>query len=212
FSLASCDATPQESTAVLVQFPQAHHINPSDDDVLALVAPTGHSDWLGSYVLTDEASLAAVSIWRSESAANAFFGEAWHQRANASFGAAATLRRFQVPAQTAGGASGAARESAVMSIVSVPVPWYAPGWVVRKRISESVARYRDVAGLDRKLFTIASQSRHAGGIYLWTSRSQAEAFFNDAWRQRILETYGEPADVYFGSVAARLGTLAAPAE
>lgn len=48
--------------------------------------------------------------------------------------------------------------------------------------------YLEIPGLLRKYF-IGNDCR-AGGIYEWRSRADAEAFYTEAWRRRISDTYG----------------------
>ena len=56
----------------------------------------------------------------------------------------------------------------------------------------------DVPGLLRKYFVISAAENSAGGVYLWESRSQAEAFFNANFRLLIQERYGAtPTITYF---------------
>ena len=44
---------------------------------------------------------------------------------------------------------------------------------------------------------LAEDGRSAGGVYLWDSREQAEAFYDDAWRQRLTARYGSEPHVTF---------------
>jgi hypothetical protein len=70
-----------------------------------------------------------------------------------------------------------------------------------RRIFLSTApRYRGVPGLFRKTYVLAEDGVTVGGIYLWSSRSEAEAMYTDAWRAFVREKYGtEPIVTYFES-------------
>jgi hypothetical protein len=83
---------------------------------------------------------------------------------------------------------------AAVAIVRVPPPWYARDFLIRRRFVEAVGDYEHVPGLLRKYFTIA-QDRRFGGIYLWRSRRDADAFYGPAWHARIRERYGTDADL-----------------
>ena len=57
--------------------------------------------------------------------------------------------------------------------------------------------FRSVPGLVRKQF-IYAEDGWAGGVYLWQSRADAEAFYSGAWLDGIRERYGmDPQIKYF---------------
>ena len=57
--------------------------------------------------------------------------------------------------------------------------------------------FRAVPGLIRKQF-IYAEDGWAGGVYLWESRADAEAFYTGPWLQGIRERYGmDPQIKYF---------------
>ena len=58
----------------------------------------------------------------------------------------------------------------------------------RALFAATAPAYLEIPGLLRKYF-IGSECR-AGGIYEWRSREDAEAFYTEAWRKRITDTYG----------------------
>jgi hypothetical protein len=55
-------------------------------------------------------------------------------------------------------------------------------------LEESVPRYLTIPGLLRKYFI--GNASHGGGVYEWQSRAAAEAFHNEAWRERLYGLYG----------------------
>ena len=56
-------------------------------------------------------------------------------------------------------------------------------------------------GLIRKQF-IYAEDGWAGGVYLWQSRADAEAFYSGPWLQGIRERYGmDPEIRYFHTAA-----------
>ena len=69
------------------------------------------------------------------------------------------------------------------------------------------AHYRDIApgfravpGLISKQF-IYDENGRAGGVYLWQTRSAAEAFYAGPWRDRIRERYGTDPQIKFFETA-----------
>ena len=63
----------------------------------------------------------------------------------------------------------------------------------------SAPKYQGLPGLVRKYYLFGEDGQ-VGGVYLWESREQAEAFYNADWRQFIKDRYGaEPQIQYFES-------------
>jgi hypothetical protein len=59
-------------------------------------------------------------------------------------------------------------------------------------------RYQDVVGLVRKYYYLAEDRTTLGGIYLWNSRADAEAMFDESWRSVMREKYQtDPSVTYF---------------
>jgi len=70
-----------------------------------------------------------------------------------------------------------------------------------RRIFLSTApKYRGVQGLFRKIYVLSEDGATAGGVYLWNSRSEAEAMYTESWRSFVREKYGtDPTVTYFES-------------
>jgi hypothetical protein len=82
-------------------------------------------------------------------------------------------------------------------VVTVPNP---PGFT-RERIvaamQSTVPQYQRLPGLERKYFTLSDDGKF-GGVYLFHSRGEAQAWFSDAWKAKSLATYGvSPTVTYF---------------
>jgi Putative mono-oxygenase ydhR len=61
------------------------------------------------------------------------------------------------------------------------------------------AGFRTVPGLIRKQF-IYAEDGWAGGVYLWKTRADAEAFYSGSWLDGIRERYGmDPQIKYFNT-------------
>jgi len=70
-----------------------------------------------------------------------------------------------------------------------------------RRIFLSTApRYRGVQGLFQKIYLLSQDGVTVGGVYLWNSRSEAEAMYTESWRSFVREKYGTvPTVTYFES-------------
>jgi Putative mono-oxygenase ydhR len=69
--------------------------------------------------------------------------------------------------------------------------------------------FREVPGLIRKQF-IYAEDGWAGGVYLWSSRADAEAFYSGPWLDGIRERYGmDPEIRYFQTAAITDNTVEA---
>lgn len=89
----------------------------------------------------------------------------------------------------------------VAVLVAVPIPAAMPKDRLAGLFQQAVPEYARVPGLIRKYFTIGDDGR-AGGIYLWSSRAAAEAWYNDAWKAGVLKRWGAPASVSYFAVPA----------
>jgi hypothetical protein len=76
-----------------------------------------------------------------------------------------------------------------LGLVRVKAPWYAPRGLIASRFRDAVPEYEALGALERKYFTL-SDDRYYGGLYVWQTRADAEGFYTDAWRQKILERRG----------------------
>src|SRR5438876_9511701 len=79
-----------------------------------------------------------------------------------------------------------------VAIVRIPAPWYAPGFMIRRRFRQAAPEYQVLPGLMRKYFTLTDDGLF-GGIYLWEGRKSVDAYFDDSWHARMLKKYGKPA-------------------
>ncbi len=61
-------------------------------------------------------------------------------------------------------------------------------------------KYQGVQGLLRKHYVLSEDGATVGGVYLWNSRSEAEAVYTASWRSFVREKYGtDPTVSYFDS-------------
>lgn len=61
-----------------------------------------------------------------------------------------------------------------------------------KKMAATTPKYEGMAGLTRKYYVMSEDGKFAGGIYLWETKGQAEAWYNDEWRAYMTEAWGEP--------------------
>jgi len=87
-----------------------------------------------------------------------------------------------------------------LAIVRFPAPAGLSGAKLRAVLQDGVPRYKDLPGLHRKYF--AGNATHGGGIYEWESRAEADAFYNDSWRERLRTDYGAVPQIEFFDVHA----------
>lgn len=85
----------------------------------------------------------------------------------------------------------------VVVVVRVPTPRFAPRWLVERKMRSTIDLYGSLPGLTYKIFTIESQSGDFGGIYHWVNRGAADAWFDDAWFERVRTERGSEPDVRF---------------
>lgn len=85
----------------------------------------------------------------------------------------------------------------VVVIVRVATPWYAPRSVVASTMRDTQAEYAGIAGLAFKAYSFERASGDYGGVYFWRDRASAEAWFNEAWHQRVRKERGSDALVRY---------------
>jgi len=70
----------------------------------------------------------------------------------------------------------------------------------RQIFLSTAPKYQGVPGLFRKVYVLSEGGLSAGGVYLWNSRAEAEAMYNESWKRFVAEKYGtEPSVTYLES-------------
>ena len=91
-------------------------------------------------------------------------------------------------------------ERMIVAVVNFVLPAPLTTDEARAMFEASAPNYQNVDGLRRKHFLLADDGRSAGGVYLWDSREQAEALYDETWRMRLAARYGsEPNVTYYDS-------------
>ena len=112
---------------------------------------------------------------------------------------AVTLHGPAARAQPATG-EGYAPGARVLTIVRIPTPWYAPRFLVVRRMRESMPLYQSIDGLMHKTYSLSRPDGQFGGIYLWRDLASARAWFTPAWFERVEKERGARGDVAFFEV------------
>ena len=60
-----------------------------------------------------------------------------------------------------------------------------------KKMAATTPKYEGMEGLTRKYYVMNDEGDQAGGIYLWETREQAEAWYNAEWVKYMTEAWGE---------------------
>ena len=89
-------------------------------------------------------------------------------------------------AGSAGHASAADQRVATLVVVKTPAGLTRAQ--IDAGIQASVPTYQKIPGLIRKWFTVNADG--FGGMYLWTNRAAAEAWYTDAWSAQCKKRYG----------------------
>jgi heme-degrading monooxygenase HmoA len=136
-----------------------------------------------------------IYLWKDQSSAQSWFNKEWFERVKRERGSDAFVRMFSAPIaidNTPGGTPANPDSATVGTLVEVPLPAGIPMEKVIAGFKEAVPTYQKVPGLLRKYF-ITSDKGTFGGVYLWKDEASANVWFNQAWKERIEKTYGQPA-------------------
>lgn len=136
-----------------------------------------------------------VYYWTSRADAKAWFNDAWFERVWRERGSEPFVRIYSAPLtidNVHGGTRAAQGGGRVVTLVEIPIPEGVTNDLLHAGFAGAEPEYRTMPGLLRKHFVISDNSTF-GGVYLWHDKSSADAWFNDAWRSRVLERYGHPA-------------------
>ena len=145
----------------------------------------------------ESSDFGGLYYWRDRSSAQGWFSPAWFERVRKERGVEGQVRMFDALVSldnSAGGTPADTDSAAVSTLVEISIP---PG-VTRERLATefaaAVPTYQKLPGLLRKHFIVSAQGTF-GGVYLWKDEASARAWFNDAWRSRVVKTYGQEAKI-----------------
>ena len=78
----------------------------------------------------------------------------------------------------------------VMWTYAVPPALTEPA--IRAQFEKVAANYLGVPGLVRKYFGFSEDAKSVIGIYLWTSKQAADAFYSPEWMAGVTQRWGAP--------------------
>ena len=145
----------------------------------------------------DSGDFGGIYTWQDRSSAAEWFNPEWFARVKRERGSEAYVRFFDAPLSidnVEGGVPGSVGGPHVATLVQIPIPPGITNDLVLSGFADAEETYRKVRGLLRKNFIIGEQGTF-GGVYLWDSMASAQAWFDDEWRQRVNDTYGNPPTV-----------------
>jgi hypothetical protein len=88
----------------------------------------------------------------------------------------------------------------ITAIVRFKLPKSVTAGEAARLFQGSAPKYRGLEGLVRKYYLFDAASQTGGGVYLWESRTAADAVYTPAWKAMIAERYGAPPEIqYFDS-------------
>jgi heme-degrading monooxygenase HmoA len=138
-----------------------------------------------------------IYLWKDRATAQNWFNPAWFQRVEKERGNKAEVRLMDAPVVLDNAAEQSLKvnaENTVATLVTVTQPSQIDRERLVQEFAASLPVYRQVPGLMRKYFIITDDGKF-GGVYLWDSQASAQAWFNDAWRVRVRQTYGADANL-----------------
>ncbi len=85
-------------------------------------------------------------------------------------------------------------------VVNFPIPNSFTPDSYKKKMEDTVPRYQNIPGLLRKYYIINKNMLIGGGVYNFENLEDANACFNEEWKQRVTEIFGKPDIMYFDTL------------
>jgi hypothetical protein len=63
---------------------------------------------------------------------------------------------------------------------------------ITKTFQATAPKYQGLPGLLRKNYWMSEDGRRAGGIYVWSSRTDADRLYTQDWKRFVEDKYGTP--------------------
>lgn len=68
---------------------------------------------------------------------------------------------------------------------------------ITKTFQATAPKYQGMAGLLRKNYWMSEDGHRAGGIYVWSSRADADRIYTPEWKKFVESKYGAPPDIEY---------------
>lgn len=134
-------------------------------------------------------------LWKDEASARAFFGPGWFERVEKERGVSGQVQFYEVPVAIDNTMGTAPDDgNAVGTVVTVTRPPTINKAQLVQEFRNAIPVYQKVPGLLRKYFIVTEDGRF-GGIYLWKDAASAQQWFSEAWKERVVKTYGSAASI-----------------
>jgi heme-degrading monooxygenase HmoA len=136
--------------------------------------------------------------WRDAEAAKAWFNAEWFERVKKERGVEGRVALYEAPLSvdnTPGGSRSADPNQGVATLVLVRTPAGVSRDQLVAGFRKAAPEHQAIAGLLRKHFIIGDNGASFGGLYLWKDEASAQAWFNDAWHERVRKSYGQDAAI-----------------
>ncbi|MCG9875292.1 MAG: YdhR family protein [Leptospiraceae bacterium] len=64
-------------------------------------------------------------------------------------------------------------------------------FLVKPKMKDSLPEYQAIPGLKSKAYTLETDGKLFGGVYLWDNEAAAKNWFNPSWFQKVKDKFGE---------------------
>ena len=85
----------------------------------------------------------------------------------------------------------------IIAIVTFKLPEKWTAGEAAAVFKSTAPKYLGKPGLVRKHYYVSEAGDRAGGIYLWESKSDAEACYTPEWKAAVTDKYGAPPDIFY---------------
>lgn len=147
------------------------------------------------YSISSDNKFGGIYLWKDAASAQTWYSPAYFAKVKAERGVEAQVTYYDAPVwiDNDGGVNNSNAE-AVSTIVTLPTPKTVSREQIIEGFRAAVPTYQKVPGLMRKYFIITQDGKF-GGIYLWANKAAAEQFYTEAWKERVIKTYGTAANI-----------------
>jgi heme-degrading monooxygenase HmoA len=78
----------------------------------------------------------------------------------------------------------------VIGMTRLKKPWYAPDFLIKSKMKDSISEYSNINGLKNKMYSMELDTGLFGGVYLWENERVAKEWWNESFFERVNKKYG----------------------